>query len=498
MSKYRSVPVQTTKMPGGIPYIIGNEVAERFSFYGMKGILTVFMTKHLLDASGALDPFNDEQAKATYHLFTAAAYFFPLIGAIISDVILGKYRTILFLSLLYCLGHGCLAVMDFAPAMDMHMKYWMYPGLLFIAMGAGAIKPCVSAHVGDQFGEKNQHLITKIFSWFYFAINVGAATSTILTPLFLKYYGPWLAFGVPGVLMAIATFIFWLGRNKFVHIPPSGPKKFMEETFSKDGRRALLNLAPLFLIFIPMFWALFDQTGSAWVLQAEDMDRKFLGVNWLESQIQAANPILILVLIPVFTYVIYPLIDKNLFKVTPLRKIAIGMFVTTAAFALSTWIQQRIDAGALPNIGWQLLAYVILTSAEIMISITSLEFAYTQAPKRMKSFIMGIYFLGVSLGNLFVSLVNVVIQNDDGSTKLEGASYYMFFTVAMLITAVAFVFFAMIYRGRTFVQGIEDGTLPCESCGYDLRGSGGAHCPECGATVPPDVREAAAMGPDAR
>ena len=501
MGKYRTTPDQTlTGMPGGVPYIIGNELAERFSFYGMKGILTVFMTQHLLNAAGDPAYMNDEEAKTVYHLFAAGAYFFPIIGAIISDVLWGKYRTILFISLMYCLGHGCLALMDLGPVTGWwDMKWFMFAGLALIAMGAGGIKPCVSAHVGDQFGTGNKKLITQVFNWFYFSINVGAAASTLLTPVLLAKFGPWAAFGLPGVLMAIATFVFWLGRNKFVHVPAAGWKKFTEETFSPEGRRALINLAPLFLIFVPMFWAIFDQTGSAWVLQAESMDRRFMGMTWLESQVQAVNPILILTLIPVFTYVVYPFMGK-FFEPTPLRKIGIGMFLTVAAFVVSALIEQSIVAktpelGAalwaalgetgdmpskfgdiverarelgweqeqiapylaeMPNIGWQFFAYVVLTSAEILVSIVCLEFAYTQSPKRMKSFIMGVYFLGVSLGNLFVSGVNKFMdatKAEDGSTFLDGAVYYWFFAGVMLATAFAYVGFAKFYKGETFIQG---------------------------------------------
>jgi len=603
MSHYRETPVETTRMPGGIPFIIGNELAERFSFYGMNAILTIFLANHLLDADGRLDPMDDEGAKAVFHLFKFAAYFTPILGAIIADVFLGKYRTIVTLSLLYCVGHGSLAAMDLAPAMNMHMAPFLYVGLLLIACGAGAIKPCVSAHVGDQFGTKNKGLIPKIFAWFYFSINVGAATSTILTPILLEEVGPWMAFGVPGVLMAIATFVFWLGRNRFVHVPAAGWTKFRTETFSPDGRRAIFNLVPIFLIFIPMFWALFDQTGSAWVLQSITMDRVVMGVSILPSQIQAANPLLILILIPIFTYVFYPAISK-VFPLTPLRKIAIGLFIAAVAFSLSAMIETRIQdeaqdtrtaiwaellkaqstdneavrallyaadqvklksvdvathfpelagedvkmdlfvtdgmtaeqiadaenargyeflskalgeqeksavaSGAalnypsaaslwpkvealseegykglrqaarlgdealeesqmsallqdMPSIFWQILAYIIITAAEVMVSITSLEFAYTQAPKKMKSFIMGVYFLGVSLGNLFVSAVNVFIQNPDGSTKLEGASYYWFFTIAMVITAMVFVVYSQFYKGRTFIQGEDEAIAEAEA-----------------------------------
>eukprot|EP00913_Durusdinium_trenchii_P006273 g5885.t1 len=431
---YRDTPDQTnTRMPGGVPFIIGNEAAERFSFYGMKGILTVFMTQHMLSASGEPDYMGDEKAKFWYHLFTGLTYTFPIFGAILADVVLGKYRTILWISLMYCVGHACLAVMDVAPELGMPMKTWLIIGMFFIAIGAGAIKPCVSAHVGDQFGSGNKHLLTQIFNWFYFSINLGAASSMFLTPILLAKVGPWLAFGLPGVLMAIATFVFWLGRHKFIHVPPAGWQQWKAETFSPEGIRALKWLAPLFLIFVMMFWAIFDQTGSAWVLQAESLDRKFLGINWLESQIQFVNPIMILSGIPIFTYVVYPMMGK-LFEPTPLRKIGIGFVLTAGAFAMSaiieTWISGRTpevasafwnalgqsgDAPAglgdivqvardqgwtqdqineymapMPSIGWQFLSYLIMTSGEIMVSIVCLEFAYTQSPRKMKSFVMGV------------------------------------------------------------------------------------------------------------
>lgn len=526
MTTYRTVPDRTSRMPGGIPYIIGNELAERFSFYGMNAILTIFLAEYLMNGQGELDPMSDEESKSVFHLFKFAAYFTPILGAMIADIFLGKYKTIVTLSLLYCVGHGFLAMMDIAPHFDTHMAWFMYPGLLLIAMGAGAIKPCVSAHVGDQFGTDNKHLVPKIFAWFYFSINIGAATSTILTPIFLDVVGPWLAFGVPGVLMAIATLVFWLGRHKFVHVPAAGWRRFREETFSPEGKRAMINLAPIFLIFIPMFWALFDQTSSAWVLQAISMDRNMFGHELLPSQIQAANPILILILIPVFAYGVYPAISK-VFPLTPLRKISIGLFVAAGAFAISAWIESQIAESAgvaaanlwqalgttgpntveglrqaiaaarqadlssatllqaldgMPHIGWQILAYVAITAAEVMVSITSLEFAYTQAPRKMKSFIMGVYFLGVSLGNLFVSGVNVFIQNEDGTTKLDGAAYYWFFTGMMVATALIFVVYSQFYKGQTYIQG-EGVEALCRSCGQSLRGIKSDQCPECGTPI---------------
>jgi POT family proton-dependent oligopeptide transporter len=158
-------------------------------------------------------------------------------------------------------------------------------------------------------------------------------------------------------------------------------------------------------VFIAVFWSLYDQTGSSWVLQAQQMDLHFLGVTWLESQIQAVNPILILIFIPLFTFIIYPMMDR-VFPLTPLRKIGIGMLLMAASFGLTTLIQTWIDAGQRPSIGWQILAFVIITAAEIMVSIVGLEFAYTQAPKAMKSWIMSLFWLSVWGGNQFTAQVN--------------------------------------------------------------------------------------------
>ena len=441
---HQTTPYDIDGLPPGIPYIVGNEAAERFSFYGMKAILTVFMTEYLLGASGNPDPMGDEDAKFWVHTFVMAAYFTPILGALAADWLFGKYRTILYLSLIYCLGHFALAVDESRRGLAI--------GLGLIAIGTGAIKPCVSAHVGDQFGRRNSHLLSKVFGWFYVAINLGAFASTLATPWLLQHYGSGVAFGVPGVLMAVATFIFWMGRNRFVHIPARGPAVF-REAFTGRGLNALLRLAPVYLL-VAVFWSLFDQTASAWVLQAKSMDRTLFGVELLSSQIQAANPFLILILVPAFAYGIYPAIDR-VFRLTPLRKIGIGMFITVAAFSISALIERSIQAGGTPNIGWQILAYVILTAAEVMVSITCLEFSYTQSPNSMKSIVMSVYMLSVSLGNLITAAVNAFIRNEDGSSKLPGESYYWFFTGLMLVAAVAFIAVAMTYRGRTYIQDDE-------------------------------------------
>src|SRR5436853_3446760 len=225
--EYLTAPLKTDRMPPGVPFIVGNEAAERFSYYGMNSILVIFMTKYLMDRHGQPNHMSPAQADAWYHTFVSFLYFLWLFGAFLGDAVLGKYRTILFLSVVYCFGHLALAV-------D-HTRFGLAIGLGLIALGAGGIKPCVSANVGDQFGASNQHLLTRVFSWFYFSINVGSAFSTILIPELLDRSGPALAFGTPGIFMFIATVVFWLGRRKFVHIPPAGMRSYTAEFLDFKG-----------------------------------------------------------------------------------------------------------------------------------------------------------------------------------------------------------------------------------------------------------------------
>jgi len=396
-------------------------------------------------------------------------------------------------------------------------RYLLAIGLVLIALGAGGIKPCVSTNVGDQFGETTKHLLPKLFNWFYFSINSGSALSTLLIPWLLepgsiwdwlrnllpaavsdflvspRLHSPDVAFGLPGIFMVIATIFFWMGRKKFVHIPPAG-RQFIDDAMPREKQMPFLCLSILLVLglavswwrhlgtlffagdilltiglvlwgvrpvlryvfmpvpFVAMFWALWQQNFSSWIVQAESMDRHLFGIDWLSSQIQTANPIFILIMLPIFAYVVYPLVEKVV-PLTPLRKIGAGLFVTAASFFMVAMIQKWIDAGGRPNIIWQIWAFVVLTVGETLVSPVHLEFSYTQGPLKMKSLVMCTYLLAISLGNVFTAGVNFFIQNPDGSVKLQGSSYFTFFGYVMLVTGVLFAVVMPFYRGRTFLQG---------------------------------------------
>jgi POT family proton-dependent oligopeptide transporter len=270
-----------------------------------------------------------------------------------------------------------------------------------------------------------------------------------MIPELRERFGPTVAFGVPCGFMILATIAFIIGRKKYVHIPRAGIG-FVKECLSGEGLKAIGKLAIIYL-FIAPFWSLFDQMDSSWMLQAEKMNRVLFSYELKPEQITAANPLLIMILIPMFSYLIYPAINK-VFPLTALRKIGIGLFIAAASFVIPAIMENRITEGAEPSVLWLILSYVILTSSEVMVSITALEFSYTQAPKKMKSFIMAVFFLSITLGNVFTALVNKIIQNPDGTSKLPGAIYFWFFVGIMFVTAILFIPVASRYKVKDYLQ----------------------------------------------
>ena len=430
-------------MPGGIPFIVVNEFAERFCFYGINAMLALFLVQYL--------HFGEAQATTWGSLFKSGAYTFALLGAIVSDVFWGKFRTVLAFSLVYAIG--CVAL---ALSRDSHA---LAIGLFLVAFGTGGIKPCVATNLGDQFTHENQHLIERAFSWFYLGINAGSTISILLCPWLLPRFGPQVAFGVPAAMMVVATVVFWLGRNRYAVVPPAG-RVWLRDVFGLVGLKTILNLLVIYL-FITFFWSLWDQSnGTTWSLQARSvlMDKNLgFGITLLPAQVQAVNAVFILILAPFFSYVVYPLWSK-LSVVTPLRKIAVGLFVTASSFVVIAWIESRIQSGHVVSLWWQILAYAILTCGEVLVSITGLEFSYKQAPLTMKSFVMALFYLAIGMGNLFTAAVNHYMVRPLTASAIEvGSETWVHLSNAGGIVAGQKIDFA----GNTGVSVVKpDGTEP--------------------------------------
>ena len=452
---------QRERFPSQIKYIVGNEVCERFSYYGMMGILELYLAKQMV--------MRDEGATEIVHLFGAAVYFLPLLGGYLADRWLGRYWTILSISLFYCLGHGTLALFGASRA-------GLFTGLALIAIGAGGIKPCVSAFVGDQFKSDQQHLLMKVYGWFYWAINLGAAAAFFIIPwIHLKAGYSW-AFGVPGIAMGIATLIFWLGTKHYVRQPPArlqnrmrffpviwyalthqgerkSGEKFLDvalKNFSREevaGARAVTGILIVFST-VPMFWALFNQVNSTWVNQGEKMTPfPLFGGGWqLDGEtMQGMGAVLVMIWVPILTLGVYPLLERWGLKPTALRRMSAGMVLGAASFFISGLMQAHIDRGESLSIVWQLVPYVVLEAGEVLLSATALEFAFDQAPKQLKSVIMSCWLMTIAGGHF---LIAVITGLNGRYVHAKGASEFFFYAVMMLVVAGAFIFCASRYPGR--------------------------------------------------
>jgi len=463
------------RFPSQIKFIVGNEACERFSYYGIRSILALYISTVLyreLPEGQARDV-----ATSIIHTFIFANYFTPLMGAWLSDKLWGRYNTILYVSLIYCLGNAVLAL-------GVGSVWGLYIGLGLIAIGSGGIKPCVSAFCGDQFRPDQSPLLQKAYGLFYWSINFGSFFSFLVIPWVKDQAGYRWAFGVPGVLMFIAVLIFWLGRKQYTRMPPSretGSAGYFKvtwhalrnrhrrkpgqsiwdvarEKFTEQEVDAARSVGPILLVFAPItvFWALFDQTTSTWVLQGNQMEPvRVFGDFWIKAeQMQSMNPALVMILVPLLTLVLYPAMGKLGVRVSPLRRMSAGMLMAGFSYVVVGMLQTQIDAGDRLSVLWQTLPYFILTTAEVLVSTTGLEFAFTQAASEMKSTIMSFWLLTVAVGNLYVPLITKLKGTlfPDATGAAGGAavstSTFYFYAVLTLITAILFVVIAARYKER--------------------------------------------------
>ncbi|MCX6896469.1 MAG: MFS transporter [Verrucomicrobia bacterium] len=456
------------RWPQQIKYIVGNEACERFSYYGMRSILAGYITGAVLQ--GGLGKSAD-QSTEIIHTFVSANYFLPLLGAWLSDKLIGRYHTILWVSLFYCLGHGVLACSDLFHTVD--AKMWcLFAGLALIAFGSGGIKPCVSAFMGDQFKPEQSHLLQKAYGAFYWSINLGSFFSFLVIPWIKNHHGYSWAFGVPGIFMAVATFVFWLGTKHYVRVPPSRATKNAgffrvfwhaltgakeagkgfwsgaEKRFSAHEVDAAKSVLPILGVFalIPPFWSLFDQTNSTWVLQGGKMiSFTVFGFSIGAEEMQSMNPLLVMLLVPVLTLLIYPRLGR---LASPLKRMSYGMFLGAFSYLIVAALQQRLDAGAQLSVAWQTLPYIVLTAAEVLVSTTGLEFAFREAAPEMKSLIMSFWLLTVTAGNLLVALVTKYFAKGDSGAESVTAGRFMMYAGLMFVVAIAFSAVASFYNYR--------------------------------------------------
>jgi POT family proton-dependent oligopeptide transporter len=355
-------------------------------------------------------------------------------------------------------------------------------GLGFIALGSGGIKPCVSAFCGDQFKPDQSAMLQKAYGLFYWSINFGSFFSFLAIPWLKDQWGYRIAFGVPGLLMLLATLIFWSGRKHYLRMPPSSQTKSAgftkvtlyalknlgrrqpgkgfwdsaREQFSEREVNAARSVGPILAVFAPIciFWSLFDQTSSTWVMQGSKMlALKLTGSFEIGAeQMQSMNPAFVMILVPLGLW-LYPRIERIFHvRVSPLRRMGTGMILASLAYVFVGALQTRVDAGVQMSVLWQTFPYFLLTSAEVLISTTGLEFAFTQASAEMKSTIQSFWLLTVAFGNLFVPIItklkaSVIGTEGAGSASVNASTFYLYAGLTLGV-AIVFILIAMQYKER--------------------------------------------------
>lgn len=543
-------PAKQTSFPRSVFFIVGTEACERFSFYGMRSILTLYIVLELLkdlSSSGAAGMrAAEDYATVIGHLFTMGVYFMPLLGAWIADKFWGKYWTIIVMSTFYVVGNAVLA-------MTVDTQWGLILGLSLIAFGSGGIKPCVSAFMGEQFSPEQSGFIARAFGMFYWAINFGSFFAFLLIPVIKDSIGYAWAFGIPGITMGLATLLFVLGTpfykrqlGEWINVPAKAvgfriihsallygaipgwffcalmmaakpemlgayasglalggkiayvggigaaaflvvglifalaaflPKMLIalaqkahpsteqgdcalaeisanppveEKTMTLGERfRAIRGILLLFAV-IPVFWALFDQMATTWVILGGQMSATTLASYPINTEtMQNINPVFVMMLIPIFSFVLYPLLNKTrLFKTTPLRRMTTGMLLAALSFVICGWLQNSVDASIAAgtptmSVWWMALPYFVLTAGEVLFSATGLEFAFSQAPATMRSTITSLWNLTTTVGNFLVVLI-VALARD-----YSAADRFYFFAGLMVVVAIIFGVFSVFYKYQT-------------------------------------------------
>ena len=470
------LPVKTGH-PVGFWFIFTGELAERASFYGMKAVLLLYLVE--------VFAYKRSDASSIVHLYVAACYFTPLLGGLLADQFLNKYWTIVAFSVPYVLGQFLVGLSD---------QYLMFGALALLSFGSGVIKPNISTLMGKTYDQQRpgqKALLNQAFTWFYVAINLGSALSTLICPALRDHFGKvdpvtkipadpqagyFAAFLFPAVLMSFALVFFALGKRYYAKeelgykkrdLPPDPTAPSREEKV-----KVVTQILGLFLL-VMFFWAIFDQHATTWTLFAREYLELTVSVagksvTIAPDQIQAVNPILIVIFAPLVS-ILFARLDAAGYKVRATDKMVVGFLITALAMAIHAYAGYlAVQAGGeitRVTVLWQVLAYFAITIAEILISVTGLELAFTAAPQSMKGFITSLWLLMVGLANLFINTPVSRLYPDSarldslgavaGSTMIgmeagdrsslqfeTPAGYFGMLTVASLVVTVAFVFVA--------------------------------------------------------
>ena len=456
-------PSVPTRHPLGFWFFFWGELAERCSYYGMNAILLLYMTDTL--------KFTKPSASRYLNWFIAGTYLTPLLGGFIADRFLGKYWTIVLFSIPYVIGNALMLI----PT-----ELALFSALVILAMGSGVIKPNISTLMGltyDQQRHGQEQLRSSAFGWFYWAINAGSVISQTSMPYLRDEVGPNKAFLLPTILMAVALFIFALGKPFYATESLDHPTKSPEER--KEQWRTLGRLMGVFIL-ITVFWGVFKQYPSTWVLfTGEKIHTRILtppepipgqpmvdhaenlaGLSkwspsywwrWITEvmpyriyspdQFQFLNSFFILTLLPL-AMMLFKYLEKRGHNWRPTDKMQLGFFFVTLTPLWFVMADQMAGHGKTSLI-FLVLAYLSITLAEILISPVGLELAFVIAPKSMKGFITACFLLTIFVASMInAEITPLYSMTVNGQRLCTPTTYFGLHAVVGFLAMITFYFVA--------------------------------------------------------
>lgn len=436
------------------------ELTERFAYYGAQGLFQNYISHKKDGSEGAKGLGLGHQAATGLNLFFQFfCYVTPILGAIISDQYLGKYKTILLFCGVYWVGLLLLwtTALPVAQAHNAGLPGYIV-AIIIIGFGTGGIKSNIAPLIADQYQRRVMAIKTeksgervvidpaityqRIYMIFYWCINIGAL-SLMATPFMEKYKGFWTAFLMCFCMFNVGVLVLILRRKSYIIRPPQGSvitdafkaigmmiagrntdaaKPSWRQANGKNGAVAwndhfvdelkrALRACKVF-VFYPVFWVCYNQFSSNFVTQAEQME----GHGMPNDFMQNFDPISILIFTPILETCVYPLLRRAGFELRPIMRISIGFLLAGLCLAYAAIVQHliynagpcydsplcKVDGKVVSNhvhIAVQVPAYVFIGLSEIFISVTGLEYAYTKAPASMKSFVQSLYLFTSAFGS---------------------------------------------------------------------------------------------------
>ena len=443
--------------PKGLWILFITEMWERFSYYGMRALLVLYLIASTDETT--LNPgfgWSEENAYLLYGLYTWLVYLTPIFGGLIADRLIGTHRSMIVGGWIIAAGHITLAATElFGVTAGAVVSLQSSPGallcflsgLLLIVIGTGFFKPCVSVMVGQLY-EPGDERRDGGFTIFYMGINVGAVMSPLIAGTLGETVGWHWGFGSAAVGMILGILVYQYLRPRYLEgigLRPERPTtsaQTAKPTFSLSKVEWQRIGVILVLAFVGniAFWTAFEQAGSSMnVFAAQSTDRTVWGLlsdPFPATWYQAANPAAVIIFAPVFAWLWIFLSKRNLNPSTPM-KFALGLWLLGLAFLAMVFGAMEARDGGLAGPHWLLITYVAYTWGELCLSPVGLSMVTKLAPLHLQSFMMGMWFFSFSISNLLAGLVarySIKLESGESTFLIDGlAGFYLLLVVAPLV-----------------------------------------------------------------